>query len=97
MKDKIHNRDNMKETHHIVPVFYKNTISRGERKSKKPEKLDDAEMEQNHKKTENVDTKLSLNRWMKRIHIVLLTIRLERSTKLSFKNMGNTNLSAEKY
>ena len=40
----------MKETHHIVPVFYKNTISRGERKSKKPEKLDDAEMEQNHKK-----------------------------------------------
>lgn len=52
----------MKETHHIVPVFYKNTISRGERKVKKTRKLDDAEMEQNHKKTENVDTKLSLNR-----------------------------------
>lgn len=52
----------MKETHHIVPAFYKNTISRGERKVKKTRKLDDAEMEQNHRKTENVDTKLSLNR-----------------------------------
>lgn len=39
MKDKIHNRDNMKETHHIVPAFYKNTISRGERKVKKTRKI----------------------------------------------------------
>lgn len=29
----------MKETHHIVPVFYKNTISRGERKVKKTRKI----------------------------------------------------------
>ena len=52
----------MKETHHIVPVFYKIQYLVVKGKSKKPEKLDDAEMEQNHKKTENVDTKLSLNR-----------------------------------
>ena len=91
MKDKIHNRDNMKETHHIVPVFYKNTISRGERKSKKPEKLDDAEMEQNHKKTENVTRRYKTKNEESPIHYFCYTWSLNNNHTDDRQNHSHYN------